>query len=52
MGMKTEAFELLEMAYQEHGSWLVFLGVLPTFRNIRTDSRYVDLLRRMGLPPS
>jgi non-specific serine/threonine protein kinase len=52
MSMKSDAFELLEMAYRERGSWLVFLGAYPTFRNIRTDPRYGDLLRRMGLPPS
>ena len=51
MGEKTEAFEFLEVAYQERGSWLVFLDALPSFRNIRTDPRYADLLRRMGLPP-
>ena len=51
MGEKTEAFELLEVAYQGRGSWLVFLGAYPSFNNIRTDTRYADLLRRMGLPP-
>jgi tetratricopeptide (TPR) repeat protein len=51
MGQKTEAFELLEVAYQERVSWLVFLGAYPSFSNIRTDPRYADLLRRMGLPP-
>jgi serine/threonine protein kinase/tetratricopeptide (TPR) repeat protein len=51
MGEKTEAFQFLEVAYQEHVSWLVFLGVFPNFRNIRTDPRYADLLRRVGLPP-
>jgi len=50
MGEKTEAFEFLEVAYQERGSWLVFLDAYPSFRNIRTDPRYTDLLRRMGLP--
>jgi tetratricopeptide (TPR) repeat protein len=50
MGMKTEMFELLEVAYQERASWLVFLAAYPNFRNIRTDPRYADLLRRMGLP--
>ena len=50
MGEKTEAFEFLEVAYQERGSWLV-LGAHRSFSNIRTDPRYADLLRRMGLPP-
>jgi TolB-like protein len=51
MGQKTGAFDFLEVAYQERGSWLVFLGAYPSFNNIRTDPRYADLLRRMGLPP-
>jgi len=50
MGEKTHAFEFLEVAYQERVSWLVFLGAYPSFRNIRTDPRYADLLGRMGLP--
>ena len=51
MGQKTECFEFLEVAYQERGSWLVFLGAYPNLSNIRIDPRYADLLRRMGLPP-
>jgi eukaryotic-like serine/threonine-protein kinase len=51
MGLKQEAFELLEVAYQERASWLMFLAAYTFFGNIRTDSRYADLLRRMGLPP-
>jgi serine/threonine protein kinase/tetratricopeptide (TPR) repeat protein len=51
MGLKQEAFALLEVAYQERASWLMFLAAYTIFGNIRTDSRYADLLRRMGLPP-
>jgi len=50
MGEKTEAFEFLEMAYQERAGLLIFLDAYPNFRNISTDPRYADLLRRMGLP--
>ena len=46
---KDEAFEFLEAAYQQRVSLLVFLGVIPTFDNLRSDPRYADLLRRMGL---
>ena len=50
LGGKDEGFEFLEAAYQERASLLIFLGVRPTFDNIRSDSRFADLLRRMGLP--
>ena len=50
VGEKTEAFEFLEVAYQERAGMLIFLDAYPNFRNIRTDPRYADLLRRMGLP--
>jgi tetratricopeptide (TPR) repeat protein len=50
MDMKTEAFEFLEVAYQERVSLLIYLNVMPAFDNIRSDSRFADLLRRMGLP--
>jgi serine/threonine protein kinase/predicted Zn-dependent protease len=50
LGEKEEAFELLEEAYRVRVPLLVFLGVLPNFDNIRSDPRFSDLLRRMGLP--
>ncbi len=40
MGEKTEAFEFLEVAYQQPGSWLIFLDTLPNLRNIRSEPRY------------
>ena len=50
LGEKTEAFEFLEAAYRERVSLLIFLDAYPNFKNIRSDPRYADLLRRMGLP--
>ena len=50
LGEKDEAFEFLERAYQERVSLMIFLGVYPTFDNIRSDPRFADLVRRMGLP--
>ena len=50
LGEKDEAFMLLERAYQERVSRMIFLGVCPTFDNIRSDSRFADLLRQMRLP--
>jgi TolB-like protein/Flp pilus assembly protein TadD len=50
INQKDEAFEFLEAAYRERVSLLIFLGVTRTFDNIRSDPRFADLLRRMGLP--
>jgi hypothetical protein len=50
LGEKDAAFEFLEAAYQERASLLIYLGVRPTFDNIRSDPRFADVLRRMGLP--
>jgi adenylate cyclase len=50
MDVKPEAFEFLEVAYQERVSLLIYLNVMPTFDNIRSDPRFADLLGRMGLP--
>ena len=50
LGEKNEAFELLEVAYQERAGFLIFLGIYPTFDSLRSDQRFADLLRRMGLP--
>jgi TolB-like protein len=50
LGEKDEAFQLLEVAYQDRVGVLIFLDALPNFKSIRADPRYADLLRRMGLP--
>jgi TolB-like protein/tetratricopeptide (TPR) repeat protein len=47
---KNRAFELLEKSYQEHSASLAFLKGDPFWDNMRSDPRYADLLRRMGLP--
>ena len=50
LGDKDKAFQFLEAAYQDRVSVLIYLGVRPTFNNIRSDLRFTDLLRRMALP--
>ena len=44
-----EAFECLEKTHQERHGILTYLKVDPIFDRVRSDSRYADLLRRMGL---
>ena len=47
---KDEAFQLLEKAYEQHLAGILYLGIDPFFDGLRSDPRYADLLRRMGLP--
>jgi tetratricopeptide (TPR) repeat protein len=49
LGDKDEAFRLLEKGYQEHAAGMLYLAVDPFWYGLRSDPRYVDLLRRMGL---
>lgn len=51
LGQKQDAFEWLEKAYQVHGRDLLELKYDPRFASLRSDPRFVDLLRRIGLSP-
>ena len=50
LGDKDEAFRLLEKAYQQHSATMPYLGIDLFWYGMRSDPRYADLLRRMGLP--
>jgi serine/threonine protein kinase/Tfp pilus assembly protein PilF len=47
---KDQAFAWLEKAYAEKSDFLISLKLWPTFDSLRSDPRYADLLKRMGLP--
>ena len=49
MGNKEEALADLEKAYSEHFSMLTTLQVEPGYDPLRSDPRFQDLLRRVGL---
>jgi len=49
MGDKEEALADLEKAYSEHFGILTTLKVEPAFDPLRSDPRFQDLLRRVGL---
>ena len=53
LGDKEQAFEWLEKAYEERSGPLVHLGdgTVCTCDALRSDPRFADLLRRIGLPP-
>src|SRR2546425_177801 len=47
---KDQAFEWLENAYRERSDLLVYLKVEPRLDSLRSDQRFADLVRRVGLP--
>ena len=49
VGDKEEALADLEKAYSQHFVFLVTLKVEPAFDPLRSDPRFQDLLRRVGL---
>ncbi len=50
LGEKEQAFTWLEKAYEERTPSLAYIKVQATWDPLRSDPRFVDLLRRMGLP--
>jgi TolB-like protein len=49
LGEKQEAFKWLEEAYNAHDVGLVYLKIDPCLDPLRSDPRFDDLLRRVGL---
>jgi TolB-like protein/DNA-binding winged helix-turn-helix (wHTH) protein/Tfp pilus assembly protein PilF len=50
LGQRQEAFEWLEAGYRVHSRDLLELKYDPHFTNLRSDPRFADLVRRIGLP--
>ncbi len=52
LGDKDQAFAWLEKAYEEHSLQMIYLNVAPKFDAIRSDPRFLDLERHIGLHTS
>ena len=50
LGDQDRAFKWLEHAYESRDGWLIWLAVDPVVDNLRSDERFTELLRRIGLP--
>jgi tetratricopeptide (TPR) repeat protein len=51
LGDKEQTFAWLEKAYQQRVHNLAFLKVEPELDGLRSDPRFADLVRRVGLEP-
>jgi TolB-like protein/Tfp pilus assembly protein PilF len=50
LGNADQAMQWLERSYTAHESFLAWLAVDPEFDRLRADPRFVDLIRRIGIP--
>jgi serine/threonine-protein kinase len=50
LGDKDRAFDWMEKSFAERAVFQVYLKVTPTVKNLRSDPRFRDLVRRVGLP--
>jgi TolB-like protein/Tfp pilus assembly protein PilF len=50
LGEKDQAFTFLEKAYEQRDRGFVYMKVAPYLETLRSDPRFQDLLRRVGLP--
>ena len=49
LGADDRVFECLERAFVEKESWLAACNTLPLWDAVRSDPRFIDLMRRVGL---
>jgi TolB-like protein/DNA-binding winged helix-turn-helix (wHTH) protein/cytochrome c-type biogenesis protein CcmH/NrfG len=49
LGDKDQTFVWLEKAYQERSNYMAYVEVFPILDPVRSDPRFADLVRRVGL---
>ncbi len=50
LGDKDKAFAQLDKALAQKSVFLTYIKVMPDYDSLRSDPRYAELLKRMGLP--
>jgi non-specific serine/threonine protein kinase len=50
LGENDQAFAWLEKAYAERSPWLAYLAADPDFDSLRSDPRFAQFVKRIGLP--
>jgi len=50
VGYNEQAFAILERSFEERRDRMVWLNVDPLLDPLRSDPRFTDLVRRIGLP--
>lgn len=50
LGERDQAIMSLEQGYTNRDQWMLYLKVAPSFDDLRSDPRFKDLLRRVGIP--
>jgi TolB-like protein/Flp pilus assembly protein TadD len=51
LGQMDQAFAWLEKSFEDRGAGLPFITSLYSYESLRSDPRYANLVRRMGLEP-
>ena len=49
LGQKEQAFEWLNRAYEIHDGWMIYITVDPRWNSLRGDSRFAEIVQRVGL---
>jgi DNA-binding winged helix-turn-helix (wHTH) protein/Flp pilus assembly protein TadD len=50
LGQKDSAFAWLDKAFDERSHWLIWLRLDPRWKELRSDPRFAELVRRVGYP--
>jgi len=52
LAQHEECFRLLNRAYEIHDGWMIYITVDFRWKDLRADPRFIEVVRRMGLPQS